>query len=93
MAFDIIDSAHFEREFEKLIKRNREVIVYMDQARAILVIDPHNFSRQHKIKKLTDVPSDEGQWRLRIGRYRLRYDIRGKIVQLHSIRPRPEAYR
>jgi len=93
MAFNVFSTARFEREFEKLIKKNRETIDYARQTRVILGADPYNLSRQYKIKKLTDVAAGEGQWRLRIGRYRVRYDIRGKVVELHSIQPRPEAYR
>jgi mRNA-degrading endonuclease RelE of RelBE toxin-antitoxin system len=47
---------------------------------------------QHSIKKLTDVEPGEGQWRVRSGAYRLRYDIQDGIVTLHSINHRKDAY-
>ena len=42
------------------------------------------------LKKLVNV--EVGRWRLRIGDYRLRYDIVGKEIQLHIIRHRKDAY-
>lgn len=93
MAFDIVNTSRFERDFEGFAKKSRDVLDYAREARTILHADPYNFSRQHKIKKLTDIKSGEGQWRLRMGRYRLRYDINGSTVELHSIKLRKDAYR
>jgi len=59
----------------------------------MLATDPHNHRRQAQIRKLEDVPPGEGQYRLRIGDYRLRYDIMGEEVVLHSFRPRRDSYR
>jgi len=93
MVFDISDTMRFERDFEKLTRKHHEVLEYARYARQILSADPYNVSRQYKIKKLTDIPAGDGQWRLTAGRYRIRYDIRGKIVELHSFKPRKDAYR
>jgi hypothetical protein len=59
-----------------------------------LEADPHNRSRSYAIKKLEGVRSGEGQYRLRIGRWRFRYDIVGQDVVLHycGLR-REETYR
>jgi mRNA-degrading endonuclease RelE of RelBE toxin-antitoxin system len=54
--------------------------------------DPHNRSGQQKIKKLAGLNPGEGQWRLRWRDYRLRYDIFGSEVVLHSFRHRKDAY-
>ena len=51
---------------------------------AIVETDPHNVSRQHPIKKLEAVPLGDGQYRLRLGRFRFRYDVTGNVVQLIS---------
>jgi mRNA-degrading endonuclease RelE of RelBE toxin-antitoxin system len=51
----------------------------------VLAADPRNTSRQHNIKKLTGVELGDGQWRIRSGVYRLRYDIREDVVTLHSL--------
>ena len=93
MAFSILNTTRFERDFEKLVAKSREVLDYAQQARSILCTDPYNVSRQHKIKKLTGIPMGEGQWRLRIGKYRIRYDINGRAVELLSIKLRKDAYR
>jgi len=34
-----------------------------------------------------------GQWRDRVGDYRIRYDIKGQVVVLHVVRHRKEVYR
>lgn len=36
---------------------------------------------------------ETGQWRIRIGDYRIRYDVIGKDVVLHRIRHRKDIYR
>lgn len=46
----------------------------------------------HPIKKLAGLKPGEGQWRIRWREYRLRYDIFGSEVVLHSFRHRKEAY-
>ncbi|HXR39200.1 MAG TPA: hypothetical protein VN776_08905 [Terracidiphilus sp.] len=38
-------------------------------------LDPHNKSHNYPIKKLQGVAAGEGQYRLRSGRFRFRYDI------------------
>ena len=48
----------------------------------VLSEDPTNRSGSHDIKKLTNVPRGEGQWRLAIGRFRLRYDVYDQDVVL-----------
>jgi mRNA-degrading endonuclease RelE of RelBE toxin-antitoxin system len=59
---------------------------------AILGEDPHNRSGRYAIKKLAGLGPGEGQWRIRWREYRLRYDISGTDVVLHSFRHRKEAY-
>ena len=58
----------------------------------VLEEDPYNTSRQYPIKKLSDVKQGEGQWRMRSGVWRLRYDIIDKDVILYSFKHRKEAY-
>ncbi len=59
----------------------------------ILRDDPYNITGSHKIKKLAGVDAGDGQWRIRFGDYRVRYDIASGEVVLHSFRDRKEAYR
>ncbi len=44
-----------------------------------------------KIKRLKG--QGVGQWRLRVGDYRVRYDVVGKDVVLYRVRDRKEVYR
>jgi mRNA-degrading endonuclease RelE of RelBE toxin-antitoxin system len=64
----------------------------LEELLRILRQDPHNRTGQHNIKKLTGLKPGEGQWRIRWREYRLRYDIFGSEVVLHSFRHRKEAY-
>ena len=90
--FRVLTTPAFEREFRKSSKRNPDLLTALDESLAILQEDPHNRSGQHQIKKLAGVKPGEGQWRLRWRDYRLRYDIFGEEVVLHSFRHRREAY-
>ena len=53
-----------------------------EEAIAILSADPYNKGRKHPIKKLEDVKAGDGQFRLRSGRFRFRYDLEGTEVVL-----------
>ena len=90
--FRVLTTPAFEREFRKGSKRNPELLKALEESLVILQEDPHNRSGQHQIKKLAGVKPGEGQWRLRWRDYRLRYDIFGEEVVLHSFRHRREAY-
>lgn len=93
-AFSVIATAHFEREFRKLGRRHAELLDYYKRAVTILELDPYNRSRSHPIKKLENVPAGEAQYRIRLSRFRFRYDIEGQNVYLKrcSLR-REDTYR
>jgi len=80
----------YEHHFRKLLKRHPSLIGLQERAVEILEQDPHNVSRRHDIKKLMDVPQGEGQYRLRLGRWRFRYDISGGVVELLTCELRSE---
>ena len=88
--FQIIATAGFSRSLKKLVNKNPEITEVYEAMLQVLQDDPLNLSRNHKIKKLTNI--DAGQWRIRAGVYRLRYDIHGNTVVLHSIKHRSDAY-
>lgn len=90
--FRVLPSTRFERDFEEIYKRNRDIIRKIEPLRIISLHDPYNRSRRYGIKKLRDVPIGEGQYRIRSGKYRLRYDIIGNDVILYSFKHRKEAY-
>jgi len=91
-SFRVLSTLAFEREFRKISKGNPSLIAGFQELLTILQVDPQNRTSSHKIKKLAGLGPGEGQWRIRWRDYRLRYDIFGRDVVLHSFRHRREAY-
>ena len=80
--FSVRTTPHFER----LLRRFRHPAELADryaEALAILRADPYNRTRRHAIRKLEAARPGEGQFRLRLGRWRFRYDVDGAEVVLH----------
>lgn len=90
--FRVLTTPAFERDFRKAVRGNAELVEALEHLLWILRDDPHNRSGEHNIRKLAGLKPGEGQWRIRWRDYRLRYDIFGKEVVLHSFRHRREAY-
>jgi hypothetical protein len=82
-AFTVRTTPHYERLARRLLQGDSEFRPSQDQAFEILRSDPYNRTRQHNIKKLTGVRRRDGQYRLRLGRWRFRSDIAGQEVVLH----------
>ena len=74
-------------------KRIPELAGHYAEAITILGTDPYNQSRGHPIKKLQGVPAGDGQYRIRAGRFRFRYDVEGRVVYLKTCTLRKDAYR
>lgn len=91
--FRVLTTPAFERQARKAIRNRGELAGVLEKLIPILRDDPYNVSGTHKIKKLVGVDAGDGQWRIRFGDYRVRYDIAGGDVILHSFRDRKEAYR
>jgi mRNA-degrading endonuclease RelE of RelBE toxin-antitoxin system len=89
----VLTTPSFEREFKRLNRKNPGIRKLLEQTIGILESDPLNVTRSHDIKQLKDVGPGEGQFRIRKGEWRLRYDVSGRDVILHSFRHRREAYR
>lgn len=87
--FTVQTSPHFERLFRKLYKQHPELLELFREGIAIPQSDPYNRTGQAAIKKLTGLQAEE-QWRLRLGRYRFRYDIAGQVVELKYVGLRRE---
>ena len=49
---------------------------------AILEEDPLNRTRTHQVRKLANVKTGDGQYRLRLDRWRFRYDVSDAEVTL-----------
>lgn len=91
--FNISYSTVFSRDAKKLHKKYRKIAEIIETASGILQNDPFNTKQSKNIKKLVDVEKGGGQWRIRFGDYRIRYDIIGKDVILHSVKNRKDIYR
>ena len=91
-ALNVHITSRFRRDAQKLMKQHPELEEVLVRLRAALRGDPHNHTREPDIAKLTGVTQGKGQWRIRVGDYRLRYDIIGRDVVLYSFRHRREVY-
>jgi mRNA-degrading endonuclease RelE of RelBE toxin-antitoxin system len=90
--YSALTTPAFERDFRKASKGSAALVGALEELLGVLRNDPHNRTGQHNIKKLAGLEPGEGQWRIRWRDYRLRYDIFGEEVILHSFRHRREAY-
>ena len=91
--YRVVADPGFERETRRLRARQPRLYDALLRGIELLEADPFNLVRRGNICKLVNVAPGNGQFRLRIGTYRLRYDIVGDQVILHSMRPRSRSYR
>ena len=84
----------FERFARRLADQHQEFARLLAQAIEILEEDPHNAGHARRILKLKGVAAGEGQYRLRLGRFRFRYDIAGReVVLIYCGLRREDTYR
>ncbi len=82
MAYRLVPSKRFEDDFRGLPKKIQgQILKALERIRAAP-------QRAQKLKGVTI-----GQWRYRVGDYRIRYDIETESVYLHVVRHRKEVYR
>ncbi len=81
--FVVRTTPQFERLYRALKKKHPEGGKLQNDILTVLRSDPYNQSGRHNIKKLTGIPKGKGQFRLRMKRYRFRYDIHKQDVVLH----------
>jgi mRNA-degrading endonuclease RelE of RelBE toxin-antitoxin system len=81
--FTVRTTPRFDRLLKTLSRRHAELVSRYAEALDILTNDPYNRTRSHDIQKLESVGQNEGQYRLRLRRWRFRYDIHGREVVLH----------
>ena len=72
----------FERQVRRLARQHPQLSDHLVEVFEVLRTDPYNSSQSHPIRKLTSVAPGQGQYRIRSGRFRVRYDISGKAVEL-----------
>ncbi len=82
--FKLVASKTFLKDLEKLPEDMRSRV---EKALMDLKKDPYS---SRDLKKLVNVKL--GRWRLRIGDYRLRYDINNNEIMLRIIRHRKDIY-
>lgn len=81
LAYNVLTTAHFDRLARKLARTHADFPERLAGAVAALSADPHNKTSLHPIKKLQGVSAGDGQYRLRSGRFRFRYDVAaGQVV-------------
>jgi mRNA-degrading endonuclease RelE of RelBE toxin-antitoxin system len=91
--YAVTATAHFDRLLKKLAPKHPELVERFEEALTILSSDAQNNSRRHPIKKLQGVSARDGQYRLRLGRFRFRYDIADhEVVLLHCGLRREDTY-
>jgi len=73
--FRVLSTSLFQRLLAKLIQQHPDLPEVFESAIAIIETDPHNLPHKYSIKKLRCTKPGEGQYRLRVGRWRFRYDI------------------
>ena len=80
--FLVRSDTHFERLVRSLRVHHPDFDDHYAEAIQILRTDPHNLSRHYAIKKLKGVSRGDGQYRLRLRRWRFRYDVYSQDVVL-----------
>ena len=88
--FLVTTTSRFDRELMKLAAQHSGLPKLYRGVIEVLKTDPHNRSRRYPVKKLQAVPAGEGQYRIRSGRFRFRYDIDGQTVYLKACSLRRE---
>ncbi|MGD0498077.1 MAG: hypothetical protein ABSC23_06545 [Bryobacteraceae bacterium] len=88
--FLVLTTSRFDRELKSLAARHAELSERYRAVVAILRTDPFNRNRRYPIKKLHGVTNTGGQYRVRSGRFRFRYDVEGQIVYLKACSLRRE---
>jgi mRNA interferase RelE/StbE len=80
--YQLVISNRFRRDLRRL---DTDIHSRVLEALEALQEDPYQGRR------LTDVQI--GQWRIRVGDYRIRYDIEGDRILLYRVRHRKDIYR
>lgn len=88
--FVVRTTSRFERLLRRLTRGHPDLVDVYAEAITILGADPYNRRRRHPIIKLEGIPAGDGQYRLRLRRWRFRYDIVDQDVVLHSCSLRRE---
>ncbi len=91
-SYRILVTSFFEKNVRRKSKKDKRVLKEIGNLKEILAVDPYNLAKRFDIKKLKSLKPGQGQFRIRLKDYRLRYDIFGHDVVLYSFRHRKDIY-
>jgi mRNA-degrading endonuclease RelE of RelBE toxin-antitoxin system len=92
--FSVRISSRCQPLLARLTEQHPDFSGFYVRALDILEQDPANVRRRHNVLKLKDIVRGDGQWRLRLGRFRFRYDIyEREVVLLYCGLRREDTYR
>lgn len=83
--YTLKSSGRFWKDLDKIERRTAERILEAIEKKPL--VDPRRHSKKLYGKE------EPGKWRMRVGDYRVRYDIVGEQVFLYRVRHRREIYR
>jgi mRNA-degrading endonuclease RelE of RelBE toxin-antitoxin system len=83
-------SATFEKKYRKILRRDGGIRELFASALYLLEKDP---TGSRSTKRLVGIESGDGAWRIRMGIYRMRYDVDRQSVVLHTIGLRKDIYK
>lgn len=86
--YSLVVTTGFERDLKKTRKDFQIKVI---EALEELSVNPFSKGSSLNVKKLAGFK--RGQYRLRIGDYRVTYDIRGKDILLYAVKHRKDIYR
>jgi mRNA-degrading endonuclease RelE of RelBE toxin-antitoxin system len=92
-SYRIVITSFFAKDARRQNKKDRRALKEVENLKEILAADPYNLTKRFDIRKLKGLKPGEGQFRIRVKDYRLRYDIFGQDVVLYSFRHRKDIYR
>jgi mRNA-degrading endonuclease RelE of RelBE toxin-antitoxin system len=90
--YRILVTSLFERDVRRQIKKDPRVAKEIENLKEILAVDPYNLTKRFDIKKFKGIKPGDGQFRIRVKHWRLRYDIFGHDVVLYAFRHRRDIY-
>jgi mRNA-degrading endonuclease RelE of RelBE toxin-antitoxin system len=88
VSWKVVTTHHFDRGV-KALRRHGDFARVLVEANRILSTDPYHHAG---IRKLTDVGPEEGNYRLRLGRWRIRYSIHEEVVLHDCVLRREDSY-
>jgi mRNA-degrading endonuclease RelE of RelBE toxin-antitoxin system len=88
--FEVKVTTHFDRALKKLARAHPQILDEYEAVIAVLGADPYNRTRRHPIKKLEGVRAGDGQYRIRMRRFRYICDIDERTVFLKACALRRE---